>query len=79
MFLSFMFYQLYVAYTPPYTHRQRYTNEHKIVPNTDNFTIFAILHFNNFTLVTYTAVQNNHNEVSLHFKHMRPIFMNYSV
>ena len=43
------------------------------------FTIFAILHCYNFTLVTDTAVQNNDNEISLHFKPMRLIFMNYSV
>jgi len=40
-----------VAYTPPCTHRQRYINEDKIVPNTDNFMIFAILHFYNFISV----------------------------
>jgi len=61
----------------PYTHR-RYINEDKIVPNTDNFMIFAILHFYSFTLVTDTTVQNNDNEISLHFKPMRFIFMNYS-
>jgi hypothetical protein len=63
---------------PPYTH-QLFTNEDKIDPNTDNFKIFAILHFSNFILVTDTAVQNNDNEISLHFKHMKLIFMNYSV
>ena len=41
--------------------------------------ILAILHFYIFTLVTDTAVQNNDNEISLHFKPMRLIFMNYSV
>jgi len=51
----------------------------KIVLNTDNFMIFTILHFYNFTLVTDTTVQNNDNEISLHFKPMRLIFMNYSV
>jgi len=40
--------------------------------------IFASLHFYNFILVTDTAVQNN-DEISLHFKPMRLIFMNYSV
>ena len=40
---------------------------------------FAILHFYNFTLVIDTTVQNNDNEISLHFKPMRLIFMNYSV
>jgi len=69
----------HVAYTPPYTHRQRYINEDKIVPNTDNFMIFAILHFYNFTLAIDTTVQNNDNEISLHFKPVRLIFMNYSV
>jgi hypothetical protein len=64
---------------PPYTHRQRYINEDEIVPNTDNFMIFAILHFYNFTLVIDTTVQNNDNEISLHFNAMRLIFMNYSV
>ena len=57
---------------------QRYINEDKIVPNTDNFMIFAILHFYNFILVIDTAVQNN-DEISLHFKPMRLIFINYSV
>jgi hypothetical protein len=41
--------------------------------------IFAILYFYNFMLVIVTAVQNNDNEISLHFKPMGPIFMNYSV
>jgi len=41
--------------------------------------IFAILDFYSFTLATDTAVQNNDNEISLHFKAMRLIFMNYSV
>ena len=58
---------------------QRYINEGKIVPNTYNFMIYAILHFYNSTLVTDTTVQNNDNEISLYFKPMRPIFMNYSV
>ena len=62
----------------PYSHWQRYINEDKIVPNTDNFMIFAILHFYNFTLVIDTTVQNN-DEISLHFKAMKLIFMNYSV
>ena len=65
---------------PPYTHRQRYINEDKIDPNTDNFMIFAILYFSNFMLVMDTAIQNNdNNEISLHFKPMGLIFMNYSV
>ena len=55
-----------------------YINEDKIFPNTDNFMISAILHFYNFTLVIDTTVQNN-DEISLHFKPMRLIFMNYSV
>jgi hypothetical protein len=41
--------------------------------------MFAILHFYNFKPVTDTAVQNNDNEISLHFKPVRLIFMNYSV
>ena len=68
-----------VASMPTYTHRQRHINEDKIIPNTDNFTIFTILHFYNFILVIDTAVQNNDNEISLHFKLMRLIFMNYGV
>jgi len=40
---------------------------------------FAMLHFYNFTLVIDTTLQNNDNEISLHFKPMRLIFMNYSV
>ena len=40
-------------------------NEDKIVLNTDNFMIFAILHSYNFTLVIDTTVQNNDNEISL--------------
>ena len=32
-----------------------------------------------FILVIDTTVQNNDNEISLHFKPMRLIFMNYSV
>ena len=62
----------------PYTHR-RYINEDKIVPNTDNFMIFAILHFYSFMLAIDTTVQNNDNEISLRFMPMRLIFMNYSV
>jgi hypothetical protein len=73
-----MFYQLCVSYTPPYTHQQQYINKDKIVPSTDNFMIFAILYFQNFILVTDTTVQNN-NEISLHFKPMKLIFINYSV
>jgi len=49
------------------------------ISNTDNFTIFVILHFYNFILAIDTTVQNNDNEISLHFKPMRLIFMNYSV
>jgi len=41
--------------------------------------IFAILHFYKFTLVIDTTVQNNDNEILLHFKPVRIIFMNYSV
>jgi hypothetical protein len=41
--------------------------------------IFAILHFYNFVLVTDTTVQNYDNEISLHFKPIGLIFMNYSV
>jgi len=41
--------------------------------------ILAILYFYNFMLVIDTTVQNNNNEISLHFKPMRLIFMNYSV
>ena len=33
----------------------------------------------NFILVIDTTVQNNDNEISLHFKPMRLTFMNYSV
>ena len=62
--------------TAPPRAPKRYINEDKIVPNTDNFMIFAILYFYNFTLVTDITVQNN-NEISLHLKPMR--LMNYSV
>jgi hypothetical protein len=41
--------------------------------------IFAILHFYSFTLVIDTTVQNKDNQISLHFKPMKLIFMNYSV
>jgi len=43
--------------------------------------MFAILYFYNFILVYLvdTTVQNNDNEISLHFKPMRLIFMNYIV
>jgi hypothetical protein len=74
-----MLQQLYVAYMPPYTHQKRYINENKIVPNIDNFMIFAILYFYNFILVVDTTVQNNNNEISLYFRPMRLIFMNYAV
>jgi len=40
--------------------------------------IFAILHFYNFILFIDTNIQNN-DEISLHVKPMRIIFMNYSV
>jgi hypothetical protein len=63
---------------PPYTQRQRYINQDKIDPNIDNSMISAILHFYNFILVIDTTVQNN-DEISLYFKPMRLIFMNYSV
>jgi len=58
MFCFFMFKQICVSYMPPYTHRQRYVNEDKIVPNTDNFMIFAILYFYNFILVADTTVRD---------------------
>jgi len=64
---------------PPYTHQQRYINEDKIDPKTDNFMIFAILYFYSFILVIDTTVQNNDNAISLHFKPMKLIFMNYGV
>ena len=48
------------------------------IPNTDNFMIFAIIHFYNFILAIDTTVQND-NEILLRFKPMRLIFMNYSV
>ena len=48
-------------------------------PNTDNFMVFAILYFYNFTLVIDTTVQNNDNEISLHFKPMIVLYVNYSV
>jgi len=41
--------------------------------------IFAILHFYNFMLFIDNTVQNNDNEISLHFNPIRLIFMNYSV
>jgi len=72
-FYGFMFYQLCVTYMPPYTHRQQYINEDKIIPNTDNFMIFAILYFYNFMLVMDTTLQNNDKEISLRFKSMRLI------
>jgi hypothetical protein len=40
---------------------------------------FAILYFYNFILVIDYTVQNKDKEVSLYFKHMRLIFMNYSI
>jgi hypothetical protein len=45
-----------VAYTPPYTHRQRYINEDKIDSNTDNSMTFAILYIYNFLLVIDTTI-----------------------
>ena len=41
--------------------------------------IFAILRFYNFILVIDTTVQNNDDEISLRFKPVRLIFMNYNV
>jgi len=41
--------------------------------------VFAVLYFHNFIPVIDTTVQNNDNEISLLFKPMRLIFMNYSV
>jgi len=42
--------------------------------------LFAILYFYNFILLIDTTVQqNNDNEISLHFKPMKLILMNYSV
>ena len=81
MFLCYFFVykQLCVTYTPPYPHRQLYINEDKIDPNTDNFMIFAIFYIYNLILVIDTTVQNNNKEISLHFKPVRLIFMNYSV
>jgi len=43
------------------------------------YIIWATLYFYNFILVTDTTVQNNDNEISLHFKPMELIFTNYSV
>jgi hypothetical protein len=63
---------------PPYTHWQRYINEDKIYPNIDNFIIIAILHFYNFILVIDITVQNNDNDISLHFKPVELVLMNYS-
>ena len=40
--------------------------------------VFYIFHFYGSILVTDTTVQNN-DEISLHFKPTRQIFMNYSV
>jgi len=59
--------------SPPRIHKD------KIDPNTDNFMICAILYFYNFILVIDTTVKNNDSEISLHFKPMRLIFINYSV
>jgi hypothetical protein len=64
---------------PPYTHQQLYINEDKTDPNTGNFMIFAILYFYNFMMFIYATIQNNDNEISLHFKPMKLIFMSYSV
>jgi hypothetical protein len=47
---------LFVAYMPPYTHRQRYINEDKIVSNTDNLRYLQFLHFYGFILVIDTIV-----------------------
>jgi hypothetical protein len=41
--------------------------------------IFAILYPYNFILVIDTSVQNNNKEISLNFKPIKLIFMNYSV
>jgi hypothetical protein len=71
--MIFMFSKLCVAYTPPYTH-QRYINEDKNVPNTDNFVIFTILYFYSFILLIDTSVQNNDNEISLYFRPVTFIF-----
>ena len=49
-----------------------------MLPNTDNFMIFAILYFHNFILDIDITVQNN-DEISLHVKPVRLIFLNYSV
>jgi hypothetical protein len=76
--MFFMFYQLCVAYMPPYTHQQRYINEDKIVPNTDNCMLSAFIVFLQFYTGIDTAVQNN-DEILLHFRPMRLIFINYSV
>ena len=47
--------------------------------HTKHINTLSVLHFYSFTLATDTAVQNNNNEMSLHFNPMRLIFMNYSV
>jgi hypothetical protein len=77
IFLSFIFFNSFVL--PTRHHTPTDNDEDKIVPNTNNFMIFAILHFYSFILVIDTVVQNNDNEISLHFNPMRLIFMNYSV
>jgi hypothetical protein len=41
--------------------------------------IFAIIHFYNFILEIDTMVQNYDNEIYLHFKPTRLIFIIYSV
>jgi len=54
-------------------------NEDKVYLKTDNFMIFSILYFYSFMLVIDTSLKNNDNEISLHFKPVKLIFMNYSV
>ena len=51
----------------------------QVKKNLSQSKVFAILDFYNFILAIDTTVQNNDNEISLHFKPMRLIFMNYSV
>jgi len=71
---------IYVLPTRHYTPSDnRYVNEEEIVPNTDNLWYLQFYIFYNCILVIDTIVQNNDNEISLHFNLLRLSFINHIV
>ena len=85
MFLCFLCFNSFLLPTRHHTPTDNYKQmKTKLIPTLSilwylKFYVFTILHFYNFTLVIDTTVQNNDNEISLHFKPMIVLYVNYSV